>query len=203
MRIGIYGGSFDPIHIGHLLVAEMVREQVGLDKILFIPAFQSPLKLDYPPIGGRSRLEMLQLAIGGNPYFEVDDRELIRGGTSYTIDTLRELHSEKPDAEWFLLMGADSLVDLVRWKEPESLCRLAVPIVVARGGLPPPDLDSLRQFVDTNRMAMIERYVVNMPQLEISSRDLRNRILNQRSIRYQVPSSVEAYIRANELYRGG
>jgi nicotinate-nucleotide adenylyltransferase len=201
LRIGIYGGSFDPVHLGHLLVAETVREQVGLDKVLFIPAFQSPLKLDYPPISGRARLEMLQLAVGGNPFFEIDDRELQRGGISYTVDTLRELQREKPDVEWFLLMGGDSLVDLGRWKEPIELCKLAIPVVVARGGLPLPNLDNLLPFVDADRMAIIRSYVVKMPQLEISSRDLRFRVQNQRSIRYQVPASVEAYIRTHELYR--
>ncbi len=203
LRIGIYGGSFDPIHLGHLLVAETVREQVGLDKVLFIPAFQSPLKLDYPPIAGRARLEMLQLALGGHPNFEVDDRELVREGISYTVDTLRELQLEKPDTEWFLLMGADSLVDLDRWKEPIELCALAIPVVVARGGLPPPNLDILMQFVDSKRMAMIRKYVVQMPLLEISSRDIRIRVQSNRSIRYQVPASVEAYIRTHELYRHG
>jgi nicotinate-nucleotide adenylyltransferase len=201
LRIGIYGGSFDPVHFGHLLVAETVREQVGLDKVLFIPAFQSPLKLDYPPISGRARLEMLNLAVGGNPSFEVDDRELQREGISFTIDTLRELRNEKPDVDWFLLMGADSLVDLGRWKEPSELCKLAIPIIVARGGFPLPNLDSLLPFVDSDRMADILRFVVHMPQMEISSRDLRIRIQNHRSIRYQVPASVEAYIRTHELYR--
>ena len=201
MRIGIYGGSFDPIHVGHLLVAETVREQVGLDRVLFIPAFQSPLKLDYPPIDGRSRLEMLQLALGANLAFAVDDRELTRGGISYTVDTLRELRSENPDAEWFLLMGADSLADLHRWKEPQAICSLAVPVVVARGGLPPPNLDCLLQFVDTHRIDTIRRFVVNMPQLEISSQELRNRIRSNKSIRYQVPASVEAYIRTHALYQ--
>jgi len=203
LRIGIFGGSFDPVHIGHLLVAETVREQVGLDKVLFIPAFQSPLKLDYPPIAGRARLEMLQLAVGGNPNFEVDDRELTRGGVSYTVDTLRGLQLEKPDVEWFLVMGADSLVDLGRWKEPKELCSSAIPIIVARGGLPPPNLDTLTQFVDSDRLALIRRYIVQMPQLEISSRELRLRVQNKRSIRYQVPASVEAYIRMHALYRVG
>jgi len=184
-----------------LLVAETVCEQIGLDKVLFIPAFQSPLKLDYPPTVGRARSEMLQLATGGHPSFELDERELTRGGVSYTVDTLRELRSEQPDTEWFLLMGADSLVDLGRWKEPSQICNLAIPVVVARGGSPQPDLETIGQFVDADRMALIRQYIVNMPQMEISSQDLRTRIQNKKSIRYQVPASVEAYIKTHNLYR--
>ncbi len=201
LRIGIYGGSFDPVHTGHLLVAETVREQMGLDKVLFIPAFQSPLKLDYPPTAGRARSEMLQLAIGGHPSFELDERELTRGGVSYTIDTIRELRSEQPDTEWYFLMGADSLADLGRWKEPEQLCSLAIPVVVTRGGCAPPDLKAIEPFLDSARMAIVRQHVVNMPQMEISSRDLRLRVQNKKSIRYQVPASVEAYIKTHNLYR--
>lgn len=201
MRIGIYGGSFDPVHVGHLLVAETVREQIQLDQVLFIPAAQSPLKLDYPPIAGRARVEMLQLAIGGHPAFNVDDREIARGGVSYTVDTLRELQSEQPGMEWFLLMGADSLVDLGRWKEPSELCKHATPVVVARGGSPVPDLERIQPFVDAKRMNQIRQFVVKMPQFEISSRDLRVRIQNKKSIRYQVPASVEAYIASHQLYQ--
>ncbi|MDZ4849086.1 MAG: nicotinate-nucleotide adenylyltransferase [Pirellulaceae bacterium] len=200
MRIGIYGGSFDPVHIVHLIVAETVREQVGLDRVVFIPAFQSPLKLDYPPISGRARLEMLQLAVGGHPSFAIDDRELLREGISFTVDTLKELRAEQPDAEWFLMMGADALVDLDRWKAPNELCTLAIPVVVARGGMPLPDFTMFEQFVDAKRMIEIRKYTVEMPQMEISSRDIRQRIQEQKSIRYLVPASVEAYIRANNIY---
>ena len=189
------------MHIGHLLVAETARDQLNLDKILWIPAFQSPLKQDGKPTDSKDRVQMLRLAIGGHPHFELDTREIHRGGVSYTIDTIRSLQADQPGIEWFLLMGADSLNDLERWKEPAELCRLSIPVVVARGGMPPPDLSQFSKFVDAARLATIQEHRITMPEIEISSRDLRLRIAQGRSIRYQVPASVEAFIRNQPLYR--
>lgn len=199
-RIGIYGGSFDPVHLGHLLVAETVRDQIGLDQVRWIPAFQSPLKLDRPPTPPKARLEMLSLAIGGHSPFVIDDRELRRAGVSYTIDTVRELQAELTDAEWFLILGADSLVEFHKWKEPKALCELVTPIVVARGGEKPVDWDYLKPFTDEERLARFREVSIMMPVIEISSRDLRDRLQRKRSIRYQVPAAVEAYIRTSGLY---
>ncbi len=201
MRIGIYGGSFDPVHTGHLLVAETVRDQLKLDKVLWIPAFQSPLKPDGKPTDSKDRIEMLKLAIGGHPQFEIDTREIERGGLSYTVDTIRSLQADQPGHAWFLIMGADSLIDLERWKEPTELCRLTIPVVVARGGMQPPDFNHFAKFVPKERLAIIQDHRITMPELEISSRDLRKRIAQGQSIRYQVPASVEAYIHSKQLYR--
>jgi nicotinate-nucleotide adenylyltransferase len=201
LRLGIYGGSFDPVHIGHLLVAETVRDQLKLDKILWIPAFQSPLKQNALPTDAKDRVEMLSLAIGGHPHFELDTREINRGGVSYTIDTIRTLQADQPGNEWFLVIGADSLIDLERWKEPAELCRLTMPVVVARGGMPPPDFNYFTKFVDSARLAAIQKHRIVMPEIEISSRDLRLRTALGQSIRYQVPASVEAFIRNKQLYR--
>jgi nicotinate-nucleotide adenylyltransferase len=121
MRIGIYGGSFDPIHLGHLWVAEAAKECLGLDRVLFIPAAISPLKQDRKPIEDRHRVEMLKLAISGVEYFGVDERELHRGGVSYTIDTLRELKEEHGGAELYFIMGSDSLADFGRWRSTDRL----------------------------------------------------------------------------------
>jgi nicotinate-nucleotide adenylyltransferase len=201
LRLGIYGGSFDPVHIGHLLVAETVREQMKLDEIIWVPAALSPLKQANPPSSNRARLEMLRLAIGGHPQFSVDERELNRGGISYTVDTLRELHRERPDHTWFFLMGADSLIDFDRWKEPAEICRLASPIIVARGGEPPPDFNLLKAYLVEPRLLEITEQAIRMPQIQISSSELRQRASQGLSLRYRVPSSVDAYIRQHQLYR--
>ncbi len=152
MRIGIFGGSFDPIHLGHLWVAEAAREHLSLDIVRFIPTAISPLKADQVSAPAKQRLEMLQLAIGGNESFVIDPREIARGGISYTVDTLRELISEQPEAEWFLIVGADSLNDFPRWREPETICQIATVSVVARAGMPAPNWDLLRDFVDAPRL---------------------------------------------------
>ncbi len=201
-RIGIMGGSFDPIHIGHLLAAEHCREQLGLDNIRFMPASISPFKTDKEKksADARHRLEMLHLATVGNPAFAIDDRELRRGGVSFTVETLRELRAELPDAQIVFLMGADSLADFEKWKEPAEICRLAFVAVVARGGSAPPDMDILKKFLPEEQRPQLQSHLIQMPQCEISSSHIRNSITAGRSVRYQLPAAVEAYIRQHELY---
>jgi nicotinate-nucleotide adenylyltransferase len=201
MRVGIYGGSFDPVHLGHLLVAETGRDRLGLDQVLWIPASQSPLKLDRLPTPDRQRVEMLQLAIGGNEAFRLDERELSRGGVSYTVDTLRELHQEHPEDELFLLIGSDSLHQFDQWRQPEEICRLDLPIVIARGGHPPPDWSVLRRYLAAERFQAALECQIQMPEVEISSSALRQRVAQGRSIRYLVPRAVEMYIAEQKLYR--
>lgn len=200
-RIGVFGGTFDPIHLGHLLLAEQAREQLGLSQIRFIPAATSPLKLDQlPRENAKHRLEMVKLAVGGNPSFVVDDRELQRGGASYTVETLRELNQELPNSDLVLLIGSDSLVDFHAWREPEEICKLAFVAVLARGGHPLPDLNLLRPFLPGAASGSLENHYVPMPQIEISSSDLRKRVQMHMSTRYQLHPAVEAYISANDLY---
>ncbi len=213
MRIGIYGGSFDPIHVGHLMIAETAREQLRLDRVLFLPAAQSPLKQELRPTDAKARVEMIRLAIGGHPQFVVDEREIHRGGISYTIDTLKEITSEKikqddapessssQEVEWFLLIGGDSLADFPRWKSPKEILRLASMAVVARGGSPDLDWRVLEPYCDLDTIANIKNNQIHMPQMEISSRDIRNRIASGKTIRYLVPPAVSAYIEAKQLYR--
>lgn len=200
-RIGIMGGTFDPIHVGHLLVAEQAREQLALSEVRMIPAATSPLKLEQQSADAKHRLEMVQLATGGNPFFTVDDREIRRGGTSYTVDTLTELSQELPEAELVFIMGADSLTDLASWREPQKICQLAFVAVLARGGLPAPDISQLARYLPTNQREKAEQHLLHIPQMEISSSDLRQRIQDGRSIRYQVHPAVEAYIAAHGLYK--
>lgn len=199
-RLGLFGGSFDPIHIGHLLIAEYAREQFGLTEVRFIPAAISPLKQDSPPTDAKHRVEMVRLAIGGNAHFKLDERELKRVGPSYTVETLAEIKSEAPEAELFFIMGADSLADLPAWREPERICQLAYLAIALRGGRPAPDLDQLRRYLPQDQIATAAEHILALPQLEISSTDIRQRIRNGKSIRYQVPAAVDAYIAAAKLY---
>ncbi len=199
-RIGIFGGSFNPIHVGHLLLAEQAREQLQLEAVRFVPAAVSPLKQGEPKQASpKQRLEMVQLATSGHSAFEVDDREIRRAGVSYTVDTLRELRSEQPNDELIFLMGADSLIDFHRWHEPAELCRLAFVAVLERGGHPPADLQLLRPYLDT--ADDLEAHRIRCRQIEVSSSDLRVRIAAGRSTRYQLSPAVEAYIAAEQLYQ--
>ncbi len=200
-RVGLFGGTFDPIHLGHLLIAEHSKEYLNLDEVRFIPAATAPHKQDRESVDGKHRQEMVRLAIGGNSSLVADDRELRRGGTSYTIDTLQELTDEMPGVDFVFVMGSDSLAELSTWREPEKICRLAFVAVVARGGEPKPDLALLGRYLPGETELELERHLVPMPQIEINSTEIRRRIADGRSIRYQVPAAVEAYIRANQLYR--
>lgn len=201
-KIGILGGTFDPVHLGHLLLAEQARVRLQLDQVWFLPASVSPLKQDATPRAtDRQRLEMLQLATGGNPFFRIDPREIHRGGTSYTVDTLRELRSEQPDAKLFFLMGADSLASLKAWKEPEEICRLAQVIILARGGHPAPEHEQLVAFMPGKSLEELSKHLLPMPQMEISSSDLREDFKVGRSTRYQLHPAVEVFIASEGLYR--
>ncbi|MCG8584978.1 MAG: nicotinate-nucleotide adenylyltransferase [Pirellulales bacterium] len=201
MRIGLYGGSFDPVHYGHLLLAEFCREHCRLDRVLFMPAAVSPHKSDRQPTDARARVEMLRLAIGGHAAFDVSEMEIDRGGPSFTVETLTALTQESPDEDWFFLMGGDSLADLPSWREPKRICELATPVIVARHGSPMPDVGALAAFVAASRLSEIEQCLVQMPLIELSSSDIRRRISAGESIRYQTPRAVEKYIETNGLYR--
>jgi nicotinate-nucleotide adenylyltransferase len=143
---------------------------------------------------------MLELALAGNEQLRPSSIELDRGGVSYTVETLAQIHAQQPGGELFLLMGADSLGDLATWREPRRICELALPIVVRRAGSPPPDLHALSEFVDANRLAEISRWQVEMPIIELSSTDLRSRAATGKSLRYRMPRAVEKYIETNNLY---
>lgn len=200
-RIGLYGGTFDPIHLGHLLIAEQVREQMRLDEIRFIPAATAPHKQSGQSADAKHRLEMVRLAIGGNPHFVCDDREVRRGGTSYTVDTLSELVSEEPNSDFVFIIGKDSLDELDTWREPDRICQLAFVAVVGRGGQSPPDMNLLKVYLPEDQQADLASHLVDMPQIEISSTDIRGRIAKSLSTRYQLHPAVEAYIRSQDLYR--
>ena len=199
-RIGIFGGSFDPIHLGHLLTAEQFRDELSLDLVKFIPAKISPFKLNYTPTADKHRLEMLKLALGAHTNFEVDPIEIQRGGVSYTIDTVEQLQSNVPDATWFLLIGADSLKDFKKWKSPEKLLRCVQLVVARRGGCPEPDWKELDGLAPEDTLQTIRKIRLDIPVVEISSSAIRRRIEARRSIRYLLPSPVEVYIQEHQLY---
>ena len=134
MRIGIFGGSFDPIHLGHLVLAEQCREQADLDQVLFVPCALQPHKRDGAQGTDRQRCEMVELAIAGHHPFGLSKTEMERGGVSYTVETLAQFRDSNPEDEWFLLMGDDSLECFSTWREPERICQLAIPLVVNRPG---------------------------------------------------------------------
>jgi nicotinate-nucleotide adenylyltransferase len=199
IRLGIYGGSFDPIHLGHLLLAETCREACELDRVLFLPCGKSPHK----PLGAiatsNQRAEMLEFAVAGDPRFGVCRIELERSGPSYTVETLRQLHVEQPDSELFFLMGADSLADLPLWREPQAILELATIIAVNRGHRPPPDWSSLEGRLGPSVRDRVR--LVTMPAIDLSATEIRERVRSGRSLRFRVPRAVEEYIRQNELYR--
>ena len=202
MRIGIFGGSFDPIHTGHLILAELCRERCGLDEVRFVPALVPPHKQHQNRASGDHRLQMVELAIGGTAPFRSWNIELQRGGVSYTVDTLQALRQECPDDDLYLLMGADSLFDLPNWRSPEAICQLSTLVVVDRPGNPSIDFHVLRQFTTNEQRKAFEQCVTKIPQLDISSTEIRQRIADGRTIRFQTPRAVEEYIHHTRIYEG-
>ncbi len=201
MRIGILGGSFDPPHIGHLWIAEAVRETLKLDEIRWIPAAISPLKPGGPVASNEQRRQMVALAISGCSEYLVDDRELNRGDVSFTVDTLQSLTTEFPTAEFFLIMGSDSLASLQQWHQPERLLELATLVVLQRGAEDDIDFNVLSGLASKTQIERIREAQVSMPLIELSSSEIRARLRNGQSIRFRTCRSVEAYIRAEKLYR--
>lgn len=196
MRLGLFGGTFDPIHLGHLVLAEQCREACGLDLVWFVVAGSPPHKLGGPSAVAH-RLEMVRIAIAGHPGFEVSEIETKRPGPHYSVETLESIHRERPDDELYFLIGADSLADLPFWRAPERITQLATIVVVNRPGI---DLTTSASFPDFGPDAK-PIVSVSVPPIGIASHDLRHRLAEGRSIRYQVPRGVEAYINAHDVYR--
>jgi nicotinate-nucleotide adenylyltransferase len=185
MRVGIFGGTFDPIHVGHLAIANAALESVPLDRIVFIPAKRAPLKDQGPVAGEADRLAMVELAIAGEPRFSVSQVELDRDGPSYTVETLERLAGAD---ELFLILGGDALAALPRWKDPDRIRQLATLIVAERPGTP-------------ERAANGSIVAFDAPRIDISSREIRARAARGRSLRYLVPDPVWRHIEARGLYR--
>jgi nicotinate-nucleotide adenylyltransferase len=200
LRLGIFGGTFDPVHYGHLLLAECCREQCALDAVWFLPAAVPPHKQNRELTPADARIEMLELAIVGNGAFSVCRHETDHQGVNYSVDTLARIAEEEPGRELFFLLGADMLFDLPHWRDPARVCQLAVPVVVGRPGCGPVDFGCLCGIASPEQIAVIRRHQVEMPEIGISSTDLRRRLSAGQSIRYRVPRAVEMYIEAHGLY---
>ena len=198
MRMGIYGGTFDPVHYGHLVLAETCREQLKLDQVRFVPAAAPPHKPDHKISDGHTRADMLGLAVSGYPEFVVDRRELKRKGPSFTVDTLTEFTAEFPDAELYFLVGADSLRDLLTWREPERITELATLVACNRPGLPALDRAQIATWIGSELAGRIE--TVQIPGTDISASELRDRFRSGRSVRFLVPRAVEAFVIEHKLY---
>lgn len=202
MRIGVFGGTFDPVHLGHLVLAEQCREQAGLDQVLFVPSARPPHKLDQETTPFAQRAEMLALAIAGQSAFQLDEMEKDRPGPSFTADTLQLLKYRQPLAELSLLLGADALNDLPMWHGPQRIAALARLLVVARPGSALPDEEAIRARLALPSGSSLAVQVVHTPAIDIASRDLRRRVREGKSIRYLVPRAVEIYIQEKQLYQG-
>jgi nicotinate-nucleotide adenylyltransferase len=196
MRLGLFGGTFDPIHLGHLILAEQCRESCGLDRVWFVVAGTPPHKR-----GERTpafqRLEMVRIAIAGHAAFEACDLETRRPGPHYSIETLELVHRERPADQLFFLIGADSLVDLPTWRDPPGIAQLATIVVVNRPGIAEIAAAALPTFGPSSHALQS----VSVPPIGIASHDLRRRIAEARTIRYMVPRGVEAFIESHGLYR--
>jgi nicotinate-nucleotide adenylyltransferase len=196
-RIGVLGGTFDPIHYGHLVIAEDARVYLHLDKVLFIPACQPPHKPKDSYSAFRHRVRMTELAIADNPHFVLSLVEAKRPGPSYTVDTLRQLQGQLgSQAQLYFVVGMDSLANILAWHEPAELLGLCRIVVAERAGYQV-DLTALEQALPGLRDSL---ELIDTPELSISSTDLQQRVQRGLSIRYQVPPEVERYIHAQKLY---
>ena len=187
-RIGILGGSFDPIHFGHLLMAQSATEVLKLDVVFFVPAYCSPFKTDHSVPDVSKRLVMVKEAIKGNKAFKLYDGELRRGQVSYTVDTLKELKAKYPKSKFYLLMGGDNLRTFHRWKDPQDILNLASLVILNRPGF------------DKNYPKRWPYLKINMPAVDISSSDIRLRLKQKKSIWYLTPKAVIRYIKQYRLY---
>jgi nicotinate-nucleotide adenylyltransferase len=196
-RVGVFGGTFDPIHIGHLAAVEDAANLLTLERVLFVPNSVPPHKLDRTISSTDDRVAMIELSIADNPLFELSLIELERDGPSYTLDTLRDLASQRLDSDLLFLAGYDALRDLHTWHQPDLLLAEFTLVFMDRpsgSSLPWPDLEARFPGI-RNRIE-----ILSVPQLEISSEDIRRRVAEARPIRYYVAPEVERYIRAHKLY---
>lgn len=198
MKIGVFGGTFDPIHLGHLIVAEEARMRLGLDKVLFVPVGQPWLKVDRTITQAGHRVNMINLAITTNSYFQLSTIETDRPGVSYTVDTMSLLRKQfGPAAEFLFILGWDSLAELHQWKEPARLIKMCKLVAVPRPGYSPPHLKALEVSVSGITQSTIW---LDMPVIGISSSNIRQRVAQGLSIRYLVPDKVAEYIKEQGLY---
>lgn len=197
-RIGIMGGTFNPIHMGHLILAEEAYQQMKLEKVFFMPSKQPPHKPNMIIAPQLHRKNMVSLAIKGNPHFELSTIELEREGVTYTADTLEILTSQNPEIQYYFIIGADSLFQLESWREPEKIMKLASLLAASRYHLPEEELMAQIRYLTKEYSAQIS--LLYMPCIELSSEFLRNQLKEKREVRYYIPEAVSDYIKKNQLY---
>ena len=198
MNIGVLGGTFDPIHMGHLIIAEEVKARLNLAEVLFVPAGQPRLKADNLISPAEHRVEMVRLAIADEPYFKLSTMEVERAGPTYTVDTMAELKGQLGAGDkLFFILGWDNLAQLPQWREPSRLVRMCRLVPVPRVGYPSPDFNSLEAAIPGLSQSVI---LLDTPQIEISSSEIRDRVARGLSIRHLVPEAVDRYIKRHKLY---
>lgn len=201
-RLGLLGGSFNPIHFGHLIGARAAAEQLGLDRVILIPSAIPPHKPRMELAAAEHRLAMARAAVAGDALFEVDDLELRRHRPSYTFDTVTELRQRLGgDAQLFWMIGGDSLPELATWHRVAELVDLVDIVTLARPGFAAPRLDALRQQIGAARVERLLAWRLTTPEIQVSASDIRRRLAEGRSIRYLTPDAVIDYIDRNGLYR--
>lgn len=188
MRIGILGGTFNPIHLGHLILAEQAHDRLSLDKVIFIPTYLPPHKSGKGVLSAEHRLNMVKLATKGNPHFEVSDVEIQREGKSYSIDTLKHIKEKYPESKIYFLIGQDIVSDLKTWKDIDEVLKLAVFVVFNRKGYPQVESE-------------VPCRSLEMPVIDVSSTFLRKNIRSGHSVKYLLPDAVEKYLEKEKLFK--
>ena len=198
MNIGVLGGTFDPVHMGHLIVAEETKGRLNLAEVLFVPAGQPWLKANNFISPAEHRIQMVRLAIADEPSFKLSTMEIERAGPSYTVDTIAQLKAQLGAGDkLFFILGWDILTQLPQWHEPSRLVRMCRLVPVPRVGYPSPDFDSVEAAVPGLSQSLI---ILDTPQIEISSSEIRDRVARGLSIHHLVPEPVETYIKQHRLY---
>lgn len=197
-RIGLMGGTFNPIHYGHLLIAENAYEQFQLDEVIFIPTGQSPHKDAGQILCAEERMEMIRIAIADNSHFSCSDYEIRSEGISYTYLTVRAFYERRADSDLFFIMGADSLAYFDSWMRPDEISRMSTILVAVRDGLNLTELFPIREFLQQKYGTKIG--FINTPNFSVSSRMIRQRMEKRHSIRYLVPETVERYLKEHDVY---
>lgn len=198
-RVGIMGGTFNPIHIGHLIIAEEAYEAYDLDEVLFVPSGISYMKDQSEILDAKKRVHMTGLAIEDNPHFALSTIEIDRDGNSYSYETLETLRKQNPNTEYFFLVGSDTLFALETWKHPEILLPACTILVAVRDGVPMEKMREHADYLEKKFGGSIE--LLTTPNIEISATDIRNRIAQNRPVKYFVPDAVLAFIQKNDLYK--
>lgn len=198
-RIGILGGTFNPVHLGHLFMAEHARIEMNLDMILFIPTGVPYMKNNKEILPSDIRMQMLELSITSNPYFATSDIEIKRKGNTYTYETLEELHKNYPNAELFFIVGADCLFTIEHWYQPQRIFDNCILLTANRNDVPQKDLFEKKQFLEDTFQARV--ILLNVPQMDISSTKVRENIKFGKSIRYMVSDNILDFILQNNYYQ--